>query len=146
LPSGNAVAARVLLRLHHISGEPGLRDRAQEILRLYHQEAAQNPFGYAAYLEALELHLQGPTEVVVVSPTRVAADPLWTAVARVYLPHRVLVAARPDDPTPLPVARDRPAVAGRPTAYVCRNFACSAPVSDPEALRSLLESGSRATP
>jgi uncharacterized protein YyaL (SSP411 family) len=146
LPSGNAVAARVLLRLHHISGEPGLRERAEEILRLYHQEAAQNPFGYAAYLEALELYLEGPTEVVVVSPTPGAAEPLWAAVARVYLPHHVLVSTTPDDPAPLPVARDRPAVGGRPTAYVCRHFACSAPVTDPEALRPLLESGPEAPP
>src|SRR5207249_1561541 len=66
LPAGNAVAAHVLLRLHHLTGEPSYRTRAEEVLRLYQDEAASNPFGYAAYLQSLELYTEGPTEVVVV--------------------------------------------------------------------------------
>src|SRR6185369_13814175 len=63
LPSGNAIAAHALLRLHHLTGEPGHRSRAEEILRLYHDEARQNPFAYASLLQALEFYLEGPTEV-----------------------------------------------------------------------------------
>ena len=137
LPSGNAVAAHVLLRLHHLTGDEALRARAEEVLRLYHDEAAENPFAYAAYLQALELDLEGPVEVVVAGGAADAA-PLWAEVARTYLPHRVLVAATPGDPDPLAPARDRPPVNGRATAYVCRNFTCSAPVTDPAALRALL--------
>jgi uncharacterized protein YyaL (SSP411 family) len=54
-------------------------------------------------------------------------DALWTAVAAAYLPNRILVGAEPGERDPLAPARDRPAVAGRATAYVCRNFTCSAP-------------------
>jgi hypothetical protein len=137
LPSGNSVAAHTLLRLHHLTGEAVHRERAEEILRLYHAEASRNPFGYAAYLQALELYLDGPTEVVVVGDAA-GAEPLWSAVAGVYLPHHVLVAAAPGDTDPLAPARERPQVDGRPTAYVCRGFTCSAPTSDPAGLRSLL--------
>jgi hypothetical protein len=139
LPSGNAVAARVLLRLAHLTGEGAYRTRAEEILRLYHDEAARNPFAYAAYLEALEFYAEGPAEVIVVGRR---SDPeveaLWGAVAASYLPHHVLVSAEPDDPDPLAPARARPAVDGRPTAYVCRNFTCSRPVTAPVELRQLL--------
>jgi uncharacterized protein YyaL (SSP411 family) len=139
LPSGNAVAAHVLLRLHHLTGENGYRLRAEEILRLYHNEAAKNPFAYAAYLQALELYVHGPVEVIVIGcPDAAEAGALWDVVAEAYVPHRVLVRARPEDPDPLEPARNRPAVDGRATAYVCRSFACSAPVTDPEALRALL--------
>jgi uncharacterized protein YyaL (SSP411 family) len=140
LPSGNAVAARVLLRLHHLTGETSYRERAEEILGLYHDQAAENPFAYASYLEALELHAEGPTEVVIVG-RRGAPDTerLWAQVASAYLPHRVLVGAEPGEPEPLAPARERPAVDGRATAYVCRNFSCSAPVTDPAELRSLLQ-------
>jgi uncharacterized protein YyaL (SSP411 family) len=139
VPSGNAVAARALLRLHHLTGEARYLERAEEILRLYHDEAKENPFAYASYLEALELHLEGPTEVVVVgSPSAPEVQELWAAVAAVHLPHRVLVNALPGDPSPLAPARDRPALEGRATAYVCRNFTCSAPVTDAAALRALL--------
>src|SRR5439155_737155 len=119
LPSGNAVGAHVLLRLHHLSGEAGHRAHAEEILRLYHDEAAENPFAHATYLQALELYLEGPVEVVVVGRRGAAdTDVLWGEVARAYLPHRVLVATQPGEPD-LPVpARERPAVGGQATAYV----------------------------
>jgi len=139
LPSGNAVAAHVFLRLYHLTGDETLRARAEEILRLYHDEAAENPFAYAAYLQALELYLEGPVEIVVAEPDgRADADRLWAEVARAYLPHRVLVAAKAGDRDALAPARDRPVVGGRATAYVCRNFTCSAPVTDPADLRKLL--------
>jgi uncharacterized protein YyaL (SSP411 family) len=138
LPSGNAVAAHALLRLHHLVGEAVYRERAEEILRLYHAEAARNPFGFATYLHALELYLEGPTEVVVVAadPGTADADALWKTVASTYLPHRVLVHAVPGEVDPLAPARDRPAVEGRATAYVCRHFTCSAPATDPSTLRA----------
>jgi uncharacterized protein YyaL (SSP411 family) len=140
LPSGNAVAALVLLRLHHLTGESRYRQRAEEILRLYHDEASQNPFAYATYLQALEYYLEGPTEVVVVGDqSSPEARALWQAVASTYLPHRVLVAARAGETEPLAPARDRPALDGQSAAYVCRHFTCSAPVADAVALRALLE-------
>ena len=64
---------------------------------------------------------------------------LWSAVAAVYLPHRVLVASEPGAREILPPARERPQVDGHATAYVCRDFTCSPPVTDPAALRPLLE-------
>ena len=44
----------------------------------------------------------------------------------------------PGDAEPLAPARDRPAADGRATAYVCRSFTCSAPVTEPSALDTLL--------
>jgi len=139
LPAGNAVAAHTLLRLYHLTGVETYRARAEEILHVYHAEAVRNPVAYASYLQALELHLEGPTEVVVVGP-RDAPDTnaLWSVVASAYLPHRILVGTEAVEPEPLAPARDRPGLDGRATAYVCRNFTCSAPVTDPTALRALL--------
>jgi uncharacterized protein YyaL (SSP411 family) len=137
IPSGNGVAVHVLLRLHFVTGAPRYRERGEEILRLYHAEAARNPFGYTSYLQALELWAEGPVEVVVVGEARAAA-PLWDAVAEPYLPHRVLVASVPGEADTLAPARERRPVDGRPTAYVCRHFTCSAPVHEPAALGALL--------
>ena len=140
VPAGNAVAAHALLRLHHLTAEEGYRARAEEILRLYHDEAAKNPFAYAHLLQALEFSTEGPTEVVVVGASGAPdTEALWSAIAPVYLPHRVLVASDPEAAETLSPARDRPAVDGHATAYVCRNFTCSPPVTDPAALRALLE-------
>jgi uncharacterized protein len=139
LPSGNATAALVLLRLHHLTANDAYRARAEEILRLWASEAARNPFGFATWLQALELWTSGPVEVVIVGdPAAPETAALRRETAAIYLPNRVLVPTRPGEGEPLPVARDRPAVDGRPTAYVCRGFACSPPVTEPAALRALL--------
>ncbi len=140
IPSGNGVAAVALLRLHALTGEERFRARAEEILRLYQSAAAENPFGYTTWLEALERWSEGSTEVIVVGPhDGTDARALWRAAASRWIPHRTLVRVEPGTDDVPPVARDRPAVAGRATAYVCRNFTCSRPVHTPEELRSLLE-------
>lgn len=139
VPSGNAVAAVVLLRLHYLTGVEIYRTRAEEILRCYFQAATKNPFAFATYLEAFELYTHGPTEIVIVGdPKDPATEALLAASGRCFVPGRLGIMARPgmaDVPEP---ARDRPAVGGRPTAYVCRDFACAAPVTDPAALEALL--------
>jgi len=140
LPSGNAVAARVCLRLHALTGEEWLRERAEEILRLFHDGATRNPFGYASYLEALEMYAHGATDVVVVgAPADPRTRALWRSVAACFVPHGVLVHAIPRDADPLVPARDRPERDGKPTAYVCRGFTCSAPVTEPQELAALLQ-------
>jgi uncharacterized protein YyaL (SSP411 family) len=146
IPSGNGVAAVALLRLHALTGEDRLRARAEEILRLYQSAATENPFGYTTWLEALERWSEGSTEVVIIGQ-RDAPDAraLWRATASRWIPHRTLVrvdAGAIDIPA---VARDRPAVDGRATAYVCKNFTCSRPVHRPEDLLPLLEQERTAT-
>ncbi len=140
IPSGNAVAATALLRLHALTGDEQLRGRAGEILRLYQAAAAENPFGYTTWLEALERWSEGSTDVIIVgrhdAPETRA---LWRATASRWLPHRTLVRVEPAATDIPAVARDRPAVAGRPTAYVCRHFTCSLPVHTPEDLLALLD-------
>jgi uncharacterized protein YyaL (SSP411 family) len=140
IPSGSAVAAVILLRFHELSGDDHLRARAEEVLRLYYAAAAENPFGYTTYLEALERWAEGAVEVVIVGdPATTDARALWRMVATRYLPHRTLVRV-PSDASDVPaVARDRPQVGGRATAYVCRGFTCSAPVHTPDELKPLLD-------
>jgi uncharacterized protein YyaL (SSP411 family) len=144
LPSGNAVAALVHLRLHALTGEGIHLERAEEILRLYHSAAAEQPFAFATYLEALERYSETAVEVVLVEPAGASdLQVLWDVVRRTYLPHHVLVRTRADDPTPVVPARDRPARDDRATAYVCHRFTCSAPTTDPAELARLLEGATR---
>jgi uncharacterized protein len=144
LPSGNAVAALVHLRLHAFTDERPHRERAEELLRLYHDAAAEQPFAYATYLEALEWYAETPVEVVIVGEAGDSATTaLWDVVRSRYLPRHAFVRIASGDPAPPALARDRPARDGRPTAYVCRNFTCSAPTNDPAALSQLLADASR---
>jgi uncharacterized protein len=51
----------------------------------------------------------------------------------------VVVAGMPDQPG-LALLADRPMINNRPTAYVCRHFACQLPVTSPEDLAGQLKS------
>jgi len=139
LPAGNAVAALVHLRLHALDGEDWHRERAEEILRLWQEQARRNPFGFATWLEALERWHVGATEIVIVGRK---ADPGTVALRRVvgkrYLPHRVVVQIEPEAADRPAVARDRHAVDGRPTAWVCHHFSCAPPAVEPDVLEGLL--------
>jgi uncharacterized protein YyaL (SSP411 family) len=138
LPSGNGAAAIVLLRLFSLTGVEEYRRRAEEILRLFHEPARKNPFGYVTCLEALERYLGDGTEIVLVGAAGTPSFELERAVAESYVPHLSIVRADPDDASPPPLAQDRPAVGGRPTAYVCRHFSCSRPLTSADDLRALL--------
>jgi uncharacterized protein YyaL (SSP411 family) len=65
------------------------------------------------------------------------------AVHKRYLPNKVLVVARPDQVDELseriPLLAGRTQIDGAATVYVCENYACQLPVTDPEALRAQLE-------
>jgi len=144
IPSGNAVAAVALLRLHDRTGDARHRERAEEILRLYQDAAARNPFGYATWLEALDRWAAGATEIVVVGRRDdPAAAGLWRVAREAYVPLGERAWVEPDVPDEArpAFARERVAPDGRATAWVCRAFACSAPVHDPAALADLLRRG-----
>jgi len=55
-----------------------------------------------------------------------------------FAPGRVVAASAARSASAVPLLLDRPLVKGRPTAYVCRGFACQAPVTDPDALEAQL--------
>ena len=73
-----------------------------------------------------------------------AAKALLEVVHSRYWPNKVLAGIDPAaDEAPgeaIPLLEGREAIDGRPTAYVCRNYACQMPVTEPEALRAQLES------
>jgi len=62
---------------------------------------------------------------------------LARVVHRAHRPHVVLAGGREGSDRP-ELLRERPAVEGRPSAYVCENFACQAPVTEPKELEAAL--------
>jgi uncharacterized protein YyaL (SSP411 family) len=143
IPSGNAMATQLLLRLYHFTGDNRHRARADKVLRSYYDSMESQPFGFAHLLCALDAYVQGTKEIVIVGePADAAVKQLIAEVDSIYLPNKVLQIAAPA--TPLaeisPLLQGKTQVDGRATAYVCQNFTCSAPVTSSSELRDLLES------
>lgn len=140
-PSGNSVAAGVLLRLAVLTGKENYRNLAIAIFREAGDTARRYPSGFGYLLSAVDFLLSTPREVAIVGRDEVDIAPLLSEVWRRYLPNKVVAPAFSDEPdaAALPLLRDRPPIDGRATAYVCEHYTCKQPVTDPAELRAQLE-------
>jgi uncharacterized protein YyaL (SSP411 family) len=141
IPSGNAMATQLLLRLFHFTGDDRYYQKAEKVLRSYYDAMENQPFGFAHLLCALDLYLQKAKEVVIVGEPDVAAAELLANIHSVYQPNMTIQRASASDPLEKlsPLLSGKFQVDGKPTVFVCHNFTCSAPVTTWDELRPLLE-------
>lgn len=126
-PSGNSVAADVLLKLAKLTGDAKYERFAITVLRLAASQIRRHPQGFGRSLSALEFHLAETKEIVVVGET---GNELERAILAKYRPDSVVLLDNGNAPAEIPLLTDRPKVDGKATLYVCRNFVCSRPVTD----------------
>jgi uncharacterized protein YyaL (SSP411 family) len=141
-PSGNSMAAEVLLRLAVLTGEETYRERAAAILRKLVEPMAQHPATFGRLLSAADFFVGPVKELAVIGAKDQPETRALLAAARAaYHPNLVLAQAEPDDAraVELPLLAARPQVDGKPTAYVCENYVCRQPTTDPAALTELLK-------
>src|SRR5258706_4121592 len=135
-PSGNSVAADVLLRLALLFGEERYAEAATTTLEAIAPLAERYPSGFGLLLGVAEWRAGQPKEIAI---TGQLDDPAFRTLRRIageeYLPHRVLLAG--DGAADLPLMQNRPA--DRVLAYVCEAYMCVEPTADPERLRALLQ-------
>ena len=143
IPSGNSMAAQLLLRLYHYTSREVYLKKAETILRSYHDAMAAQPFGLAHMLSALDFYLRKPKEIVIVGePDDPRTREILEGVHSTYLPNSTLQLVRPDEKIDeiAPLLKGKSQIGGQVTGYVCHNFTCSAPVTTWDDLRPLLES------
>ncbi|MCM8748445.1 thioredoxin domain-containing protein [Thermomicrobiaceae bacterium CFH 74404] len=141
-PSGNGAAAEALLRLSLLLGETRYQQRATAILERYARLASEHPVGFGQFLIAIDFALGQPFEVALVGePSAPDTRALLRVVREPYQPYKVVALRQPGDEQAaeiVPLLAHRTMVDSRATAYVCRNFACQQPVTEPEALAEQL--------
>jgi uncharacterized protein YyaL (SSP411 family) len=132
IPAGNSSAAYGLLRLAALTGEHEYEQRAVSVLRLLHELAPRHPQAFGHLLQGLDFHLALTKEVALVGGE---TGELERVVRSRFRPHLVLAGGAPDG---VPLLQGREPVDGRAAAYVCENFACQMPVTEPGELERLL--------
>jgi uncharacterized protein len=142
IPSGNSSAAYGLLRLAALTGERDYEERAVGTMRLFAPAAARHPDAFGHLLQAIDFHLSPVREVALVAPSNGAdgsapLDELAGVVRSAHRPH-VVLAGGPEGSERPELLRERPAVEGKPAAYVCEHFACQQPVTEPDELAAQL--------
>jgi uncharacterized protein YyaL (SSP411 family) len=141
-PSGNAMAVTALLKLAGFTNDLRYVDVARGALTQMQPMMAQYPLGFGQWLQALAYALSKPREIAIVGdPDSADTQALLNVVCDGYQPFHVVALGTPDvgGVAVVPLLQDRGLVNGQATAYVCRDFVCQAPVTDPEGLESLLE-------
>jgi uncharacterized protein len=136
VPSGNAMAATVLLKLGAFTGEGGYTDAAERTLRMVQPLLGSAPTGFAQWLSALDFSLGEPKEIAIVGDD--GALTLVNVAFKEYRPNQVVAFAVDGKESPIPLLADRTSLNGLATAFVCHNFVCELPVTEPEALAAQL--------
>ena len=124
IPSGNAIAARVLLRMGYLSGNTKYLDAAQRALQAAWPAVTQLPHAHSALLNAAEEYLH-PTETVIIRGVPEQLSVWSKRVAMRYSPRQVIFTL-PHGATGL---SEYKAPDNGVCAYVCKAGQCLAPVT-----------------
>jgi uncharacterized protein YyaL (SSP411 family) len=125
-PAGNGVAARALLRLGYLLGEPRYIDAAESTLRSAQAAIERFPHGHGTLLMALD-ELASPPRILVLRGPTDELEVWRSEIDKLYDPRRMIVAV-PPRAKPLPPALASKKALGSTVAYVCRGMTCSPPV------------------
>jgi len=132
-PSGGAMAALVLLKLNLYTGDGRYWDPAYRAVTALYDALARYPTGFSHWLCAADLITGDPQEVAIVGDVQAADTRALLDVAQnPYRPNFIVAAGVSGEDVPL--LAERPLLHDRATAYVCRQFVCRQPVTEPEAL------------
>ena len=142
VPCGSSVAIETLLRLKVLTGETRYETRALAALRSMVDLMSRYPGGFGRFLCAHDFNLGPVVEVALLGPSHESLRPFVAEVFGRYLPNRAVAGAVGADPAAragLPLLEGRAPVDGKATAFVCRNYACALPTTDPATLAGQLE-------
>ncbi len=142
MPSGQSLLLKCCLRLTAYTARPHYEEAAAGALGMLAAAMERVPQAFGEALGVVDMLVAGLAEVAVIGdPANSSTRALLDAIQRPYRPNAVvaLAPATVGDDHPVPLLRNRPALDGRPTVYVCRNFTCARPVTTPEETAALLE-------
>ena len=139
-PSANAISALNLLRLSRMMHKPDWEEHARKILTSHALVMERAPTAVPQMLVALDLLAQPPRQVVICGERDEPDTRTLAAAAQAtFLPHTAILLADEKGKTFFGGAMaDMTRVNDQPAAYVCENFTCHAPVTNPEELGTML--------
>jgi uncharacterized protein YyaL (SSP411 family) len=144
IPSGNSMAADNFIRLARLTGDTGIQQNADHIFAAFSNEVNQLPSAHSQLLSALQRGV-GPSLEVVLAGNAGAEDTeaLLRTVRESYLPQAAVLVVPPGEEGAsirrlAPYTEAHEPIDGKAAAYVCRDFTCKLPTTDPAELAELL--------
>jgi len=141
IPSSNSVALFNLIRLGYLTGEETLKQKAEQIIRLFYKFLSEHPSGFTHMLSGLSFFLD-PEEIGIIgSKNDLRTKSMLQEIYRAYLPNKILSLKDPKEPIEgdwFPFLMEK-GVTEVPTTFVCKGFTCLPPVRNEEELKKILE-------
>ncbi len=140
IPAGNSMAAYGLLRLGKLTGDEAFSSRAREVIRAFGGYLEKAPAAFHMMLVALDFMLDKPVEIAVVGdPESPGTREALRAISGAFVPNKVLAFSDgADGESGVPLLRGKTAVDGAAAVYLCENFTCREPLTDPVAVKAAL--------
>ena len=140
-PAGASQAVRALALLSAFEANSKWDEIVERELIRMHDLIANYPTVFSNWLSAYDFVMQPTKEIALVGTSQ---DPLASKFQKViweeYDPLRIVAAGTETESNSVPaLLKNRPAVKGKPTAYVCKNHACQQPVTTIKELKARIE-------
>ncbi len=144
-PSGNSLAAELLLRAGHLFGETRYEEIARHALRVEAGSMRRYPTAFGRALSVLDRSLAPPVELAIVGDRNDSRTAELRAVGLGGFHRNFTITGRAPGEvvSGVPVLEGRDGVDQRPTAYLCRGYACELPVTDAAALAAQMDQTAR---
>ena len=145
LPSGNSIALSNLLRLERMTANKNLSSKSQLAIQAFSGALKEVPSGYTQFMASLYFSLSASTEIVIVGdPQAKDTREMLSIIGSTFSPTTItLVKDSTSDNNILselaPYTASYTSKNGKATAYVCRNYSCESPTTDPDDLRKFLQ-------
>jgi hypothetical protein len=142
-PSGNSIAILNLLRIAQLTNDPRLSDMAQKSLSFFGEHLLNSAQATPQFLVALDFSLTKPKQIIIAGRfDDSGVTDLLKEIHSHFLPTRILILADGSDGQSFlsssPFLGTLKMIDNKPTVYVCENYACQLPTSDPAVLSGLL--------
>jgi len=144
-PSPNSTAAMNLLRLAQFTDRAEWRDKAYRTLSAFTARLQADPDAVPALASALDFRLAQTKQILIAGdPKSQDTRELLRQVNTRFLPNKILLladggAGQEQLATWLPFVAGAHRIKDRATAYVCENYICKLPTTDPQVMVHLLE-------
>jgi uncharacterized protein len=138
-PSASSVGAFNLLTLAHLTGDDSYRTRADAVFRAFGARLLAHGRTLPMMAAALSTALSPPEQIVIVGNTRQSMKDLWRAANSRYRPFAQLIAVESGEAQRalaalLPWIEAMTPLHDTAAAYVCHNFSCDVPTTEPARL------------